>query len=195
MRFTPGRVAAISAFVLATDAASAMAQTRLTSLDELRRELAAGDVVTLVPVAGAPVEGRLVRLGPHDLELRPGTRKDGARRDVIIPLESIRSLTRPRDSARNGALLGAGIGAGIGGAFFIHGLAVDRNELDEWAPAMAAGTALCTGLGALLGWTVDRAVSKPHIQFDAPAAGRATLSVRPLSVRGRGIGLAVSLSR
>jgi hypothetical protein len=194
MRSTPAHLA-VAACVLTMGAAPAMAQTRLTSLDELRRELAAGDTVTLVPVAGAPVEGRLVRVGPLDLEVRPATRHDGARQNVVIPLESIRSLSRPRDSARNGALRGAGIGAGVGAAFFIHALAVDRNEVDEWAPGMAAGTAVCTGLGALIGWTVDRAVSKPQIRFDAPPAGHTTVSVRPVIRRGRGIGLAVSLSR
>lgn len=195
MRSTPGHVAAVSAFALTLGASPAMAQTRLTSLEELRRALAAGDVVALVTVAGAPVEGRLVGVGPLDLKVRLAKRRDGARRDVIIPLESIRSLSRPRDSARNGALLGAGIGAGIGGAFFIHGLVVDRNELDEWAAGMAGATAVCTGIGALIGWTVDRAISKPHIQFDAPPAGHTTVSVRPVIRRGRGIGVAVSFSR
>jgi hypothetical protein len=194
MRSTPGHLAAVSAFILTMGAAPAVAQTRPMSLEELRRELASGDVITIVPAAGAPIEGRLVRLGPHDLEVRPRKRQDGAGRDVTIPLDSIRSLSRPRDSARNGALLGAGIGAAIGGAFFIYGLAVDRNELDEWAPGMAAGTAVCTGLGALIGWTVDRAVSKPQIRFDAPV-GRTTVSVRPVIRRGRGIGLAVTFSR
>lgn len=194
MRCTPGHLVAVSAFVLTMGASPATAQTRLTSLEELRRELAAGDVVTIVTVLGAQVEGRLVRLDPLDLEVR-AKRRDGTRRDIIVPLDSIRSLIRPRDSTRNGALLGAGIGAGIGGAFFIYGLAVDRNELDEWAPGMAGATAVSTALGALIGWTVDRSVSKPHIRFDAPPAGHTTVSVRPVFRRGRGIGLAVSFSR
>jgi hypothetical protein len=175
-----------------------LAQTRVTSLEALRRGLAAGDRVTVVPADGQPIEGRLVRVGHSDIDVRPAgkrTPRDEGLRDVTIRFGDIQSLERPRDSARNGAILGAGIGAGIGGALFLHALVIDRNEMDEWAPAYAAGAAAFTGIGALIGWAADAANSKPHLRFDAPSGAQTTVSVRPLYSRGPGIALAVSFSR
>jgi len=173
------------------------AQTRVTSLDALRRELAAGDFITVVPSAGAPIAGRLIRLGTAALDVRLVERTPTGRvaQDVTVALDAIHSLERPRDPVRNGALLGAGIGAGLGGALFLQALAVDRNEIDEWAPFYAGATAACTGIGALIGWAVDAARSKPHIRFEAPSKERATLRVQPLYSQARGIGLAVSFTR
>ena len=78
---------------------------------------------------------------------------------------------------------------------FVHAFVVDRNEMDEWAPFYAGSTAVCTGIGALLGWAIDAARSKPPIRFDGTLEGRTTVSVQPVYARGRGIALAVSFSR
>lgn len=180
------------------DASPCLAQTRVTSLDELRRVLAAGDVITIVPEVGPPVAGRLLRVGPVDLDVRLlESRRPQERgpRDRTIPLEGIQALERPRDSARNGAGIGAGIGAGFAGAMFIHAMVVDRNEMDEWATPYVGAAAFCTGIGALIGWAMDAARSKPHIRFDAASAGRMRVSVQPLYARARGLALTVSLSR
>jgi HAMP domain-containing protein len=181
---------ALVAFAAAA-AGPCFAQTRVASLEELRRELATGDVITVVPAAGQPVKGRLVRLGPDDLGIRPGR----GRQDITIRFDAIQSLQRPRDPAGNGAVRGAAIGAGFAGALFVYALAVDRNEIDEWAPVYAGFAGVTTGIGALVGWAVDAARSKPDLRFDAAPAGRTTVSVRPVLRRGRGIGVAVSLSR
>jgi HAMP domain-containing protein len=180
----------------AAGAAPCFAQTRVASLEELRRQLATGDVITVIPAAGQPVKGRLVRLGQDDLGIRPGKDSpDRGRRDVTIRFDAIQSLQRPRDPARNGAVRGAAIGAGFAGALFVYALAVDRNEIDEWAPMYAGLAGVTTGIGALVGWAVDAARSKPGLSFDKAQAGRTTVSVRPMLRRGRGIALAVSVSR
>src|SRR6187455_301319 len=160
--------AAISVIVFgAIGAAPCVAQTRLTSLDELRRELAEGDVVTVIPVAGQAVKGRLVRLGPDELGIRPVKGPPDRRlRDVTIRFDAVQSLRRPRDSARDGAAIGAGVGAAFAGALM--------------------------GLGALIGWAVDAAHSKRDIRFEAKPSARPGVSVRPVFSRGRGLGLAVS---
>jgi hypothetical protein len=178
-------------------AAPCAAQTRVNSLEELRRELAPGDFITVVPAVGPPVAGRLTRLGQDGIDVRQVAKRpppDSGPRDVTVPLDSLLSLERPRDSSRNGAAIGAGIGAGVGGAMFVHALIIDRNEIDEWATAYVGAAAICTGIGALVGWAIDAANSKPHIRFDA-ASGRTKVSVRPAFSRGRGIALAVSFSR
>ena len=179
-------------------ASPCIAQTRVTSLEELRRELTLGDFITVVPAGGQPVAGRLMRLGLADLDIRPvdkRTSKARGPREVTVALTALQSLERPRDSARNGAALGAGIGAGFAGAMFIHAVVVDRNEMDEWAALYVGPAAICTGIGALLGWAIDAARSKPHIRFDASAEGKTKVSVQPVYSRGRGIALAVSFSR
>jgi hypothetical protein len=178
-------------------ASPSMAQTRVTSLEELRRELAAGDVITLVPAAGPPVAGRLRRVGTDAIDVRLDKRTSQGRgpRDVTMPLTDILSLERPRDPSRNGAILGAGIGAGIGGGLFLYALAIDRNDLDEWAGFYAGAASVFSGVGALIGWAVDAAHSKPHIRFDASPGGRTKVHLHPASSRGRGIALVVSISR
>ena len=188
----------ISTVIVAIGASPCIAQTRVTSLEELRRELAAGDFITIVPGVGQPVAGRLMRLGNVDLDVRlvnKRTPQERGPRDVTIPLNAIRSLERPRESARNGAAIGAGIGAGFGGAMFVRAIVVDRNEMDEWATPYVGAAAVCTGIGALIGWAMDAANSKPHIRFDSSSEGRTKVSLQPVLSRGGGIALAVSLSR
>ena len=192
----PGLIVVIGAI----GASPCIAQTRVTSVEELRRELASGDFITVVPAGGQPVAGRLVRLGTVDLDVRLVNKRTQQERGpravtLTIPLDDIQSLERPRASVRNGAALGAGIGAGFGGAMFVHAFVIDRNEMDEWATLYVGAAAVCTGIGALLGWAIDAASSKPHIRFDASSLGRTKLSMRPAYSRGRGIALAVSFSR
>ena len=44
----------------------------------------------------------------------------------------------------------------------------------------AGAAAVCTGIGALIGWAIDAANSKPHIRFDASSGGRTKVSVQPV---------------
>ena len=184
--------------IVVLGAAPGLAQTPVASLEELRRELAAGDFITIVPAVGQPVAGRLVRFGDVDLAVRLATAPTPEQRgpqEVTIPLTAIQSLERPRDSARNGAVIGAGIGAGVGGAMFVSALVVDRNEIDEWAGFYVGAAAVCTGIGALIGWAVDAANSKPHVRFEASSGRRTTVSVQPVYSRRGGLALAVAFSR
>lgn len=194
MRFTFAHVVlAISTLIGAIGARPCIAQTRVTSLEELRRTLAAGDLITIVPADGQPVAGRLMRLGEADLDLRvvdKRTPQERRTRTVTIPLNAIQSLERRRDSVRNGAAIGAGIGAGFGGAMFTYAFVIDRNEMDEWAPFYVGAAAVYTGIGALIGWAIDAARSKPHITFEP--SSHTKISVQPLYRQGRGIALAVS---
>jgi hypothetical protein len=175
---------------------AALAQTQVDSLDDLRRELAAGDFITITPKTGPPIEGRLIRFGNEDLDVRLVQKRTppGSPRDVTIALKTIRSLQRPPDSTRNGTLVGAGIGAGVGGAMFVTAMAIDANEMDEWAPIYLGFTAISTGVGALIGWVIDHATSKPHIRFDAVAKAGRKVRVDPAILPGRGIALMVTIS-
>jgi len=179
-------------------ASPCVAQTPVTSLEELRRALAPGDWLTVVPVDGEPLGGRLIRLGEADLDLDvppTGAARDRGSRRLTMPLDAVRSLERRHDSVRNGATIGAAIGAGVGGAMFAYAFAVDRNEADEWAPAYAGVAAAATGVGALIGWMVDAANSKPHVRFDRSSIGSPVVSVHPLVRRRGGMAIAVSFSR
>jgi hypothetical protein len=156
---------------------------RVTSLEELGAQLAPGDFITVVPANGQPVAGRLTRIDPLDLSILTTGRSAGPR-DLTIPIDGILSLERRR----------AAIGAGIGGGLFLTAAVVDLNEMTEWAPIYAGMTAAATGIGALIGWAMDAARSKPHIRFDA-SGGKTTLNVQPMYARGVGIGLALSISK
>lgn len=76
-------------------------------------------------------------------------------------------------------------------ALFIAALAIDRNEVDEWAGPYLGVTAVFTGIGALVGWAIDAANSKPHIRFDASPAEKTKVSVQPFAT-ARGVAIAVS---
>ena len=115
-------------------------------------------------------------------------------REVLISLTEIRSIERPRDSTRNGTILGAAIGGSVGAAMIVHAMVVDRNEMDEWMPIYAGFTAVSTVVGGLIGWTIDRARSKPPVRFDAVPAKQSHLHVRPVVSRDR-VALFVGVSR
>jgi hypothetical protein len=186
------------AIVMLVGASPCVAQTLVTSLEELRRTLAAGDWITIVPTAGQPVTGQLIRLGDADLDLqvaRTHTRPEQRPRSVTMPLTAIQSLERSPDSVRNGAAIGAAIGAGFGGAMFTYAFVIDRNEMAEWAPFYLGAAAAYTGIGALIGWMIDAANSKPHIRFQASGGGRTKVSLHLVYARRRGTAVAVSFSR
>ncbi len=177
-------------------ASPAVAQVRIATLDELRRELRPGDSISVVQTTGDSVKGRLRRFGDTDLDLQAETQEapPGQRRrlDLKIPLSAIQSLERPHDSSRNGALIGAGIGGGFSLAMFVHAAAVDFNEIDEWGARYLAVGAICTGIGGLIGWAIDRAHSKPHIRFDAPSPRTVTIRAAPLLWPGPGMAIVLS---
>lgn len=176
-------------------ASPAHAQVPVATLDDMRRALSPGDFISIVQTTGDPVSGRLRRFGDTDLDLQVEPRQAPSEQrrtvDVKVPLSAIRSLERPRDSSRNGAIIGAGIGAGFSLAMFVHAAAVDFNEIDEWGRGYLAAGAITTGIGALAGWAIDRAHSKPHIRFDAPPG---TMTIRAVPLRSRGLGIAMVLS-
>jgi hypothetical protein len=196
VRFGLAQVAlGISMLTSAVGASPCIAQTRVTSLEELRGTLAAGDSITIVPADGQPVTGRLTRLSGTDLDLRVvdnRTPQDRGTRSVTMPLDAITWLERRRDSVRNGAAIGAGIGAAFGAAMFTYAFVIDRNEMDEWAPLYVGAAAASAGIGALLGWAIDASRSKPHITFEPSSQGRTEVTVQPVYLKGRGIALAVS---
>lgn len=177
----------------AAGSSPALAQTSGASLETVRRQLAAGDSISLKRDGGGPVTGRLVRLGQSDLDIRPAEPAGGGGPRVLtIPLASIQSLERRRDPIRNGTLIGAGIGAGLFGTMFGIAVAIDRNDMDEWAPQYLAGGAVMVGVGALVGALVDSVRSKPVLRFDRDSGAAARFRVGPLLSRGRGIAVTVS---
>lgn len=171
-------------------------EVRVATLDALRRELRPGDVIAVVQTKGEPVSGRLRRFGDADIEVevesREAPREERPSLDITIPLSAIQSLERLRDPSRNGALIGAGIGGGAALVMFVYAAAIDYNEIDEWAPTYLGIGGITTGLGALAGWLIDRAHSRPHIRFDAVSAGTVTLRAVPLLSQGPGVAMVLS---
>ena len=176
--------------ILLVPASSALGQAGTSSLDALRRELGRGDAISIVREGGESLTGRLLRIGDRDLDIRIAGPRG---RDLTILLDDVQSLERRRDSVRNGALVGAGIGAGLFGTMFVYAVAVDRNEMDEWAPVYLKAGAAVVGLGALVGAAIDRILSKPYVRFDSGASRGATLRVVPLAPRGQDVGLGVGV--
>jgi hypothetical protein len=188
------RLPAVIVALVMMGTSPALAQVRAVTLEELRHELSPGDFISLVQTTGETVSGRLVRVEDTGLDIRSEIRQaTGKQRlDVTIPLGAIQSLERPRDSSSNGARLGAGVGAGVALGMFTYAAAVDYNEIGEFAPAYLAIGALYTGVGALLGWAIDAAQSKPHLRFNAPSAKTMTIRVAPLLTRRKGMALVMS---
>jgi hypothetical protein len=51
---------------------------------------------------------------------------------------------------------------------FVRAVAVDRNEMGEWAPLYLGYGAAFTGIGWLIGKAIDAGSSRPHIRFERP---------------------------
>lgn len=172
----------------------ALAQVREATLEELRHELSPGDFISLVQTSGESVTGRLVGFGDSALDIRSEIREDTGkhRLNITVPLATIRSLERPRDSSRNGLLIGAGIGGGFVLGMFVYAAAVDYNEIDEWASMYLAMGAVYTGVGALVGWAIDSAHSKPRVRFNAPSAETIRIGVAPLLARRKGMAFVIA---
>jgi hypothetical protein len=153
--------AAGSILLLVGAAAPALAQYQITSLDELRRELSAGDLVTVVQKDGDSVTGRLVGVGSGGLNIQP----EGRRPKLTVRVNALDSVERQGDSVRNGAVIGALVGATPVLTMFMYALAVDRNEIDEWAPMYLGFGAATTTIGTLAGLAIDRAHSRPRAKF------------------------------
>jgi hypothetical protein len=187
---------ALLAIVSVITPSPALAQVRVATLEELQRALSPGDVIS-VQTTGDSVTGRLVRFADAALEIRADARTVAGRQplDVTIPVGTIRSLERSRDSSRNGAFIGAGVGAGVSTGMFAYAAAVDYNEIDEWGPIYLAMGVVSTGLGALIGWALDSAHSKPRLIFNAPSSPN-TMRIRlmPLPVRRNGMAVVVLFS-
>lgn len=185
----------LSATLLLCGAPPALAQVRSVTFDELRREVSPGDVVSVVQTTGDRVKGRLIRFGDVDVDVREEARESGRPKrvmDLTIPRSAILSIERPRDSSRNGMLIGAGVGLGFALAMVAYAVAVDRNEMDEWAAGYVLGGAVVTGVGALTGWAIDAAHSKPHVRYVAEPRQTMTIGVGPLRSGNPGVALVVS---
>lgn len=169
-------------------AASAFAQARLSTIEDVRRAVQAGDIISVVQTTGRPITGKLIRFNETELVTQP----TGSQQQVTIPFSAVRSLERRRDSTQDGALIGAAIGGGIVLVEFVHGAIVDRNEMDEWGPSVAMAGVVVAGIGALIGWAIDHDHSKPHVRYDAASTASTTIRVVPLFVRGAGMGVSVS---
>jgi hypothetical protein len=187
------RVAALVVALVIIEMSPALAQVRQTTLEELRHELSPGDFISVVQTSGETVSGRLVGFGDTALDIRSEIREaTGKRLDITVPLTTIRSLDRPRDSSRNGMRIGAAVGGGLVLGMFVYAAAVDYNEIDEWAPMYLGMGAVYTGVGALVGWAIDSAHSKPHVRFNASTAETIRIGVAPLLARRKGLAVVMS---
>lgn len=163
---------------------------------QLRQALSPGDVVSILRTTGEPLKGRLLRLGDSDLVLRSDAERvageEGRHPSFTIPYSTIRALERPRDSSKNGTLIGLGVGIGVWVPFFARAVAIDRNEMDEWAGGYVVAGATFAGIGALVGWAIDAAHSKAHFRFVAGTRPPARVRVEPLVTPGKGASVVVS---
>ena len=159
-----------------------LAQTRVSTLEELRNILSPGDDISIIDKDGQRVRGRLLWFGDADIAIRTEavvTERESRPRDITLPSSAIQSLERRPDSTSNGTFIGAGVGAGFALTAFAVAAAKDRNEIDEYAMGYLAFGTVTTGIGALVGWAIDRVHSKPHVRFYALTEGKLRISAAP----------------
>ena len=183
------RVLPLSLALALVFGAPAAAQVRVVSLDELKSALAPGDIVSIVSGSEEPITGKVLQVDAEGLRVDSDTESSGSlgRRIVDVPYSWIRSLDRPRDPTGNGAAIGAAVGAGIGATLFALAYAGDANEVGEWSGAYIAVAGILAGGGALIGWGIDRAHSKPPLRFEGGSSASTTMSVSPFVGRRRGV--------
>jgi hypothetical protein len=133
------------------------AQEPATSIDQLNLILGKGDKVALVDLSGDKIAGRVVRLGPNELDLNVNnTIRTFTENDI-------RQITRSRpDSPLNGFLIGAGTGfvltLPLNLAFAGH---------DEKGVAVAAST-IWGLIGGGMGALVDACVHGEQLVYFRP---------------------------
>ena len=204
LSLTAGLLSTFAAVAIAP--AIALAQPQRVTLDEMRAALQRGDQVAFVQADGQSLKGKLTRIDESVLQVMVTTMDDKGvvkERDVVVPFSDLQSLERRKDSVMNGVRNGALVGAGIAAAFFIHSVAIDANEMDEWGASHVDGIRPCyTGIGALVGWSIDAANSKPPLVWSGTAGGlklelKPSLSLtrlRPYSPPSHGVSLRMVIS-
>jgi hypothetical protein len=179
--------------VTTVGALPARAQVSVTA-DELLAQLAPGDRVRIAASKGPEIEGIVKRIHVDKNSIEIDSKAKGWRGEVLA-IGELGAVERIPDSVKNGTLIGLGIGAGVAAAQFVYALAVDYNEIDEWAGIYVATGAAYSGIGALIGWRIDAARSKPRIRYEAAVspAPKITWSVRPFVTRDQK-GLTLNIS-
>ena len=160
-------------------APAASAQEVSTSLEELLHSanVEPGSVVDITDAAGLEVTGTVEDLSASALVIAMG-------RETLTFAESEISTISIRDPVSDGIRLGALVGAG---AYLAICLPDERHfytcaHLAGWGAAFA-------GIGALIGWSIDRGVREAVYGN----LGSAHLTMSPLpSNEGMGIGMALS---
>lgn len=164
-------------------------------ISQLRSELHKGDVVSVTGRDGQSWRGSVKRVGYEDIEVqceKTFTRTGSSSLRLSVPYSEIAKLERHRDSTLNGTLVGAGVGAGLALGMFAYLAAVDANEMDEWGGPMMAFTAMTTGVGAFIGWTVDAVQSRPTFTYRPDVARGTKVSVGPMVSHAPGVAVRIS---
>ena len=168
-------------------AAGASAQQPSASFDALAERLQIGQLIWVTDPTGREVHGKLERLSSEGLVVTTNGSEPFAAADVH------RVRARDRDSIKNGMLIGLGIGGALGTAWCIGAISDDTADIDARVEC-AEGYIVYPGLGALLGFAVDRVIpGKMRVIYQASVphgAPGASLSVAPfISARGNGLTL------
>jgi len=144
--------------------------------------VAVGDVIFVTPANGATIKGRLAAAidDAVRLNLKGNTR--------TIPAADVRRIQRQQpDSALTGLLIGGAIGAIPG----IYWLIADPNECTGMCPE----DYVSIGVGATVGWLIDRAISTKVTLYEtaSPGSRPAKVTIGPVVKRSRlGAEIAVS---
>ena len=145
--------------------------------------------ITAPSVAAKPLIGTIVAEDDDSLTIEVHGRREtvGVPRSALTKLEVSRSPSRHGRWAGRGALAGALVGGILGYA------AGDSNCDDKWLcfsheATAAGGIILLTPIGALIG-----ALTSPGERWEEAPARGLRIGAAPLPVRGRGLGLAVTV--
>ena len=145
----------------------------------VKDRVAVGDVVYVTDARGVTMKGRLAAAVDDAvrLNLKPQTR--------TIPAADIRRIRKQLpDSPLNGVLIGAAIGAIPG----IYWLIADPNECTGMCPE----DYVSIGVGALVGWLIDRSISSKVTVYEAQPLGHRSPNIR--RPRGRAESLRVQVA-
>ena len=169
-----GRTAlALAAATWAAGIASAQSpdQQSLTVVDG---RVPAGGIVYVTDTKGATIKGRLVTASDVAVQLK-------SRTDTrVIPAADVRRVQwRQPDSPLTGLFIGAAIGA----IPAVYWLIADPNECTGMCPE----DYVAIGVGALVGWLIDRSISRKVTVYERqpPASRVPAVLVGPLVTRNR----------
>jgi len=166
----------LAAALVASLVRAADAQDAVTSFENLRQLVKAGDVVTVTDSSGDAVKGRVIDLSPETLKLQ------SEQAHLEFALADVREISQKQHlKLSTGAAWGFGVAAGFAS---LRMLPAFNQGCGDCAASMGGAILMTGAMGAAVGAAVAAAVVTTHVVF-VNKSSKASVTFAPVVDRDR----------